>query len=1120
MLFLKAFTHTMENPGGQSHDGQPGNKHAEPDSLSHQALRNVHALSKMGVLAMDADGRITYVNPAALAYFGVQEGDILSKPFTDILEDSSTSKTNIAKIKALEEITDQEFKVATRVCEYWLLISSLVHRDSEGMVETYLFARDISKLKKKENLVSYLNQAAADLAKTRDTPGALQQIAQLIVPRFANWFTIDQIKDNRLELLVLKHADPEKIQWAYEYRRKYPTDLNSNVGAAIVVKSGQPGFAPFITPEMIDVTVPDPVQRDEVNKIGLHSVIMVPITSREKVSGLVNFISSDPNHHFDEVDLEFARNFAALISLALENTRLNEEAAHELKLREQSEERLRFLTDAIPHKVWTSAPDGRATYYNRQWHDFTGVEGFAELRDRIWDLIHPDDRKVAEVEWPKAIRIGEPMEMEHRFKRHDGVYRWHLSRFIPFKNDKAEIELWVGTSTDIHEQKSFEFEIASANEELRSANEELGSANEELASANEELATTNEELTDAQRMLQEMVRNVEQSELILKNVVESAPFPIGVYTGREMRIAMANKSIMDVWGKGYDVIGKTYFEILPELAEQDIYPQLDAVFMTGDAYHARNQRVDIVVDNALRPFYFNYSFTPLHDAKGKIYGVMNTAAEVTDLVLAKQQVEQSEAKFKDLVQYAPVGIAIYRSRDMIVDTVNEGMLKIWGKPASVAGKPLAVALPELISEGQPFLQLILDVFDTGDTYQGFEARALLRHGDELREGFFDFIFQPLKDEGDRVVSVLQVAIDVTQRVVARKQLQQTEETLLLAVEAARIGILQFEPKSKHLHFNEMAAELLGYDAQKELTFDDLYGRIPAEHKQHVLHTIRDAARSRQEYDIAFPLHRFDDDKLVWLRSIGKINADEKSGQAVFSGVVIDVTEQKRDEIRKNDFIGMVSHELKTPLTSLAAIVQLLNIKLKGSTDPFMMTAGIKAEKQVKRMAAMINGFLNISRLESGKIHLIKTRFELSELLAEVIQETELTTSTHQVGFNQDGQVWVDADRDKISSVISNLLSNSIKYSPRGTEIDVNYMEAPGEVIVSVTDRGIGIKQEDTAKLFERYSRVETDMTMHISGFGIGLYLCREILELHDGRIWVESEFGRGSTFYFSLPLPE
>lgn len=143
-------------------------------------------------------------------------------------------------------------------------------------------------------------------------------------------------------------------------------------------------------------------------------------------------------------------------------------------------------------------------------------------------------------------------------------------------------------------------------------------------------------------------RQLEASEMRLRSLVESAPFPIGVYVGRDMKIQFANQSIIDVWGKGPDVVGQRYADVLPELANQGIYEQLEGVYTTGIPYHANNQRVDLVVDGQLQPYYFKYSFTPLFDAEGQVFGVMNTAADVTDLVQAQQQLELSEERYRTL----------------------------------------------------------------------------------------------------------------------------------------------------------------------------------------------------------------------------------------------------------------------------------------------------------------------------------------------------------------------------------------------------------------------------------------------------------------------------------------
>ncbi|WP_454802878.1 CHASE3 domain-containing protein [Mucilaginibacter phyllosphaerae] len=248
---------------------------------------------------------------------------------------------------------------------------------------------------------------------------------------------------------------------------------------------------------------------------------------------------------------------------------------------------------------------------------------------------------------------------------------------------------------------------------------------------------------------------------------------------------------------------------------------------------------------------------------------------------------------------------------------------------------------------------------------------------------------------------------------------------------------------------------------------------------------------------------------------------DREGKVIgVSKIARDITEQKRDDQRKNDFIGMASHELKTPLTSLIALIQVLQIKLKGGQDDFVTNALAKAAQQGRKMTGLINGFLNVSRLESGKIVIEKQHFDLTDLVREMIGDISMTVSSHSFDFDPLSEVKVVADHDKIGAVISNLLSNAVKYSPKGKVVNVACERHEKEVIVSVKDAGIGIKPQDQDKLFDRYYRVTSEHTRHISGFGVGLYLSAEIIERHDGRIWVESEKGIGSTFYFALPLAD
>jgi signal transduction histidine kinase len=233
--------------------------------------------------------------------------------------------------------------------------------------------------------------------------------------------------------------------------------------------------------------------------------------------------------------------------------------------------------------------------------------------------------------------------------------------------------------------------------------------------------------------------------------------------------------------------------------------------------------------------------------------------------------------------------------------------------------------------------------------------------------------------------------------------------------------------------------------------------------------------------------------------------------------VLDITDRKKVEERKSDFIGIVSHELKTPLTSMGAYLQLLQMKAERAGDDYQANALRKANKQVAKMSRMVQSFLSVSRLKDGKIHLDPEAFDLSELAAEIVEESKEIYPNHQFKLNCSGPYQVYADRDKIGQVITNFISNAVKYAPESHAIDLHCALTDGQPAVSVTDYGPGISSQHQQKVFDRYYRVEDTHSKTILGFGIGLYLCLEIIQRHEGRIWVESELGKGSTFSFSLP---
>jgi PAS domain S-box-containing protein len=473
-----------------------------------------------------------------------------------------------------------------------------------------------------------------------------------------------------------------------------------------------------------------------------------------------------------------------------------------------------------------------------------------------------------------------------------------------------------------------------------------------------------------------------------------------------------------------------------------------------------------------------------------------------ELQQARDEMGKSEKLFRSIARNIPGSLVMVIGPDHQVLTLEGDLLdKLHYKSADHVGKHLAaVTSPERYAASRELYERVL----AGEQFR------MNRKGDNGADYQVDFV--PLRDEKESVYAGLVIALDITDV----KKAEERSAKLAAIIESSDDAIISKTLDGIITSWNHAAERIFGY-AEQEMIGESIFKLIPEDRREEEPQII--ARIKKGERVEHFETKRLTSEgKLVdFSLTISPIR-DAQGNITGVSKIARDISEKKQDEIRKNDFIGMVSHELKTPLTSLTALIQVLNQKLKSNEDPFVPSALEKSNNQVKKMTGMINGFLNITRLESGKIHIEKQQFNLDELIIETIDEARLTVSGHVFNFEPCESLPVFADRDKIGSVLSNLLSNAVKYSPKGKQVTVKCAVVDGSAQVSVQDDGMGIKPQELDKLFERYYRVSSNHTQHISGFGIGLYLSAEIIERQGGRIWAESESGVGSVFYFSLPL--
>ncbi|WP_199117990.1 chemotaxis protein CheB [Pedobacter sp. ASV28] len=362
--------------------------------------------------------------------------------------------------------------------------------------------------------------------------------------------------------------------------------------------------------------------------------------------------------------------------------------------------------------------------------------------------------------------------------------------------------------------------------------------------------------------------------------------------------------------------------------------------------------------------------------------------------------------------------------------------------------------------------------------------------------------------------------DITELKKIQQELNISNKMLGIAIDSAEMGMWSIELKTREFVPSQRLRQIFGFYPDEQMTYETAIAQIDNEYQTLVANAVELNITNGIKFDMEYPLVGFHDGKQRWVRGVGDLSYDHENKPAYFTGVLLDITIHKQDEIRKNDFIAMVSHELRTPLTLLQAHIQILSSRAKKEKDEFNITSLDKAHIQVKKMNGLINGFLNVSSFEAGKIYLNPQVFRMDTLLDEIVEEMALITKSHKIVLKHCSVLTIKADRDKIGQVINNFLSNAIKYSLKGGNIEVSCKELNGTAQISVKDQGAGIKPEDQKKLFDRYYRIESVRNQTISGFGLGLYLSAEIIQRHNGKVWVESEIGVGSTFYFSLPLSD
>ena len=488
--------------------------------------------------------------------------------------------------------------------------------------------------------------------------------------------------------------------------------------------------------------------------------------------------------------------------------------------------------------------------------------------------------------------------------------------------------------------------------------------------------------------------------------------------------------------------------------------------------------------------------------------VMGTATDITRVKEAEKALKESEEQFRLISENSRDIICLHDSEHKYI-YVSPACQEILGyDPEELIGtnpwelvhhqdlEVLSKLGREKVSKGIP-VSLTYRIRKKSGEYVWFES-----------------VSQLIKGDRGTTLGFVTSSRDITDRKKTEEDLRQLNERLELAYEASGAGAWDWDITSGSIEWTPKMFELLGLDpCETKASFQAWESVLHKEDREVVTSQIYRALEEciplSSESRVILP-----DGTIRWIKALGKGIYDDKNQPIRMVGICIDTSDQKKIEELKDSFIGMVSHEMKTPLTVINGSIHVVLNEEVSAEDrrELLENAGGAAEN----LADILENLLELSRHQANRLKVEKKATEIGKIINKIVDALKNKFSTHNISLDISEELpSVILDPERFERVLYNLVDNAVKYSLEGSEVVIQVRPGDGEVMVGVRDHGPGISTDDQETLFQPFQRLETRSEM--KGIGLGLVVCKHLVEAHSGRIWVESKLGEGSIFYFTLP---
>jgi two-component system CheB/CheR fusion protein len=665
----------------------------------------------------------------------------------------------------------------------------------------------------------------------------------------------------------------------------------------------------------------------------------------------------------------------------------------------------------------------------------------------------------------------------------------------------------------IQELETTNEELQATNEELVASNEELQSTNEELHSVNEELYTVNAEYQKKNAELQELNDDVE-------HLLDGTDVGT-LFLDRQLCIRKFTRRIAETFHIIAHDLGRPIRTFTHDLQRPTLLTDIERVLNDNVTIEAQTW------DTRGRCFFLRIlpyrarAKEPREAERSGPDGVVLTLTDISALEQARSRLAQLSA----IVESSEDAI-VSHDVEGIVSSWNNGACRLYGYSAEEAvGRHISFLSPD---DQHAEVDAILADVRAGRPVERLETTCIRKDGTRVRVAV---TFSPIFNSANAIVGVSVISRDIGPMVRAREEIAEREARIRLLLDSTAEAIYGIDLSGKCTFCNPVCARLLGYESPAALIGRQMHPLIH--------HTKADGTPYPPEQSLIYEAmrHRAQahvDNEVLWRADGTSFPAEYWSHPIVRNGEVIgavvtflDITERRQTEEeihegvrRREQFLAMLSHELRNPLAAILSATRLLDTA--GWDDPRCEEAGRVVERQARHMTRLLDDLLDVSRITRGRITLRNELIDLRDTARSAIESLSPLMAEHDTHLTvevSDEPLTVIGDPTRLQQVQANLLSNATKYSHRGAHVRFELRRQGNDAVIRVSDNGRGIERELLPRIFDLFVQGNQSIARSEGGLGIGLTLLRSLVELHKGRVDVQSDGpGTGSTFTVTLPL--